>query len=77
MEATGLPWQVERGSRHLKLWVADRMVGILPKDGGRRTGSPNAMRNIAAQIRRAARELRGLDNRSGGVIVASSETERE
>jgi len=79
LDSTGLPWTAELGSRHLKLRLQGRLVGVLPKDGGRRTAdtAPRAARNIAAQIRRAAREIRGLDNHTGGVIVVDDKTGKE
>ncbi|CAB5187345.1 hypothetical protein UFOVP166_35 [uncultured Caudovirales phage] len=53
MKATGLPWSVEVGGRHLKLRLNGRFVGICPK--GRITDGPgHATKNIVAQIKRAA-----------------------
>jgi hypothetical protein len=50
---TGLPYQIEQGAKHLKIVVADHLVGILPLKGGDERGRGHL--NIVAQIRRAAR----------------------
>lgn len=56
LEATGLEWSLENGTRHIKIMLVDRLVGIMPLKGG--GGSPGrAHANILAQIRRAAKEL--------------------
>ena len=52
---TGLPWEISQGSRHHKIKLAGRLVGIAPLN--RRDAGPRALKNILAQIRRAAREL--------------------
>ena len=55
LDATGLPWEVRNGGRHRKLFIADRMVAILPF-GEDASGHPRAMRNTKARIRRFLRE---------------------
>lgn len=57
LEATGHPWSVDKGKRHLKVRLCGRMVGILPGDG-KGHSADRAAKNIVAQIRRAARDLR-------------------
>lgn len=55
LEATGMPWSTATGSKHIKLYVGTRLVGILPlKDRGS-SRSKRAALNIRAQIRRAAK----------------------
>lgn len=56
LEATGLPWSLERGSRHLHVRVGGRLAGILPK--GRVPCADRATQNIISQIRRVARQLK-------------------
>lgn len=52
LEAKGRPWVIEEGTRHQKIKIEGRLVGILPK--GRNTErDPRAQKNIIAQIRRA------------------------
>lgn len=57
LSATGLPWSIETGSRHLKVRVAGRFVAIMPKDGG--SDGYRAIKNVTAAIRRTAREIKG------------------
>lgn len=51
LDETGRPWTVEHGSKHRKIKVAGRLVGILPL--GRHRNPDRAEKNIIAQIRRA------------------------
>lgn len=53
LESTGLPWRAERGSKHIKLFVADRLTGILPRRVKSVEGRGH--KNVCAQIRRAGR----------------------
>jgi hypothetical protein len=54
MKATGLPWSVEVGGRHLKLRLNGRFVGICPKGRIAEGHGGHATKNIVAQIKRAA-----------------------
>jgi hypothetical protein len=54
LEATGLPWSLETGSKHYKIRMNGRFVCIAPFNGG--SEHDRATRNIIAQIRRAARK---------------------
>lgn len=58
LDATGLPWEVDNGSRHAKLRLCGRLVGILPR-GRASFPNPRATLNTITQIRRAVRELKG------------------
>jgi hypothetical protein len=53
LEETGLPWEIEEGSRHRKIKVAGRLVGILPHKARGQGG--RGQRNVIAQIRRAGK----------------------
>lgn len=58
LNRTGLPWEAARGTRHIKLRLAGRFVGILPQrghSGSARDSRANA--NVIGQIRRVAREM--------------------
>jgi hypothetical protein len=57
LDETGLPWELERGSRHWHVRLAGRRISVVPTTlkldrGGR------CFENMAAQIRRSARELK-------------------
>ena len=54
LKATGLPWAVEVGGRHLKLRLNGRFVGICPKGRVKDAMHGHATKNIVAQIKRAA-----------------------
>jgi hypothetical protein len=49
---TGLPYRIDKGTKHLKIFVDNHMVGILPLNGGDERG--RGQLNIIAQIRRSA-----------------------
>ncbi len=51
LEAKGLPWAIEQGTRHHKIKIEGRLVGIMPR--GRGSDRDRAQKNIIAQIRRA------------------------
>lgn len=53
LEASGLEWRVESGRRHRKVYVAGRMVLVVPHTAGRDAGSQS--RNAEAALRRAIR----------------------
>jgi hypothetical protein len=57
LEATGLPWSLETGSKHTKIKLHGRLVGILnrtERDVGR---GRKAQLNTVRQIKAAAREI--------------------
>jgi hypothetical protein len=49
-------WRVENGSKHFKIKIDNRLIGITSKDGRRDEGSQRTMKNALAQIRRAIRQ---------------------
>lgn len=53
LKRLGVPWSVENGKKHIVLRVRGKMVTVLPRSGGRKTGY--VARNVMASIRRAAR----------------------
>jgi hypothetical protein len=56
LEETGRVWRIETGSRHLKIFVGEKLAGILPRDG-KPGGDRRAMLNVVSQIRRAGRDI--------------------
>jgi hypothetical protein len=58
LDATGKPWHTTKGSRHTKLFLGDRLVGILPRSGKLDdTRASRAKKNLLTQIRRAAQDM--------------------
>lgn len=55
LERSGLPWRLERGGRHHKIFVADRLAGILPHSGAREADRRSEL-NTRAQVRRIIKE---------------------
>lgn len=58
LRSSGLPWKVEQGSRHQKIVLAGRLVGIWPNTYRHRNSPGRAYQNLRAQLRRAVKELR-------------------
>lgn len=56
LEETSLPWAVETGSKHFKVRLGGRLVGVYPH-GKRTEASKHANSNLIANIKRLAREL--------------------
>lgn len=57
LDATGLPYTLERGSRHLKIKLMGHLVGILPLKGRDNPGDKRSYLNVRSQIRRKAKEI--------------------
>lgn len=55
LEKTGLSWEIMQGSKHKKIYLQGRLVGILPRDG--KKGAERTVCNTIAQIRRAAQSI--------------------
>jgi hypothetical protein len=61
LEHTGLPYDFEMGTRHIKLRVAGHFIGIIPRGSSAKSesyGQGYAIRNSISQIRRAAKKYR-------------------
>jgi len=56
LNATGRQWRAEQGKRHVKLFIDNRLIGILPNDGKMSEGAKWAGKNLLAQIRRVGRD---------------------
>ena len=52
LDATGLPWSVDPGGKHLKIMLNGSMVGVLSY--GRTRDGWHAIKRVSAKIRRAA-----------------------
>lgn len=48
----GIPWHIEQGGRHKKLFVGGRLAGVFPNDF-KPTRDRRALLNTRAQVRRA------------------------
>ena len=57
LKRSGRPYEIRRGSRHHKLFVAGRMTAILPYGSG--SGDPRGDLNVRASVRRVLREIAG------------------
>jgi hypothetical protein len=57
LKATGRSWRIEKGARHFKVFLDERMVATFPLVDGRRE-SFAAAANVRAAIERAARGVR-------------------
>lgn len=58
LDATGLPWRVEQGKKHIKLLIDGRLATVI----SRSTHGPDSGRivqNTLSTIQRAARAARG------------------
>jgi len=56
LDATGLPWELVPGKRHVHVRLNDKLVGILPR-GKHSAADRRPVLNLRSQIRRAAREM--------------------
>lgn len=56
LDETGLPWEIIRARKHRKVYLAGRLVGVLPGNPGRSETGRDLM-NLKSQIRRLAKEL--------------------
>jgi hypothetical protein len=53
LDQTGMEWRIEEGSRHHKVFLAGRMILVLPRTFSEGRGSPD----LAVQVRRAAARI--------------------
>lgn len=58
IETAGAPWRLEIGGRHFKLFVHNRLAGVLPYGKSARQASDRrAELNTRAQVRRIIKEV--------------------
>ena len=55
------PWSVKRGGIHVKLFIADVLVGIWPHNARKHTTAGRGGLALRSQIRRRIRELEEKD----------------
>lgn len=55
LQATGLPWSLENGKRHLRIFLAGREVGVIT-DSNKAQHGLRGTANLQANIRKAVRE---------------------
>jgi hypothetical protein len=60
LKATGLPWNIETGSKHYHVRLSGFLVGVLPK-GNMKNRHQRATKNLVSNIRNAETKLK-LDN---------------
>jgi hypothetical protein len=53
----GVAVRQEIGGRHIKLYIQNRLVGIHPRADAKRAEMGRGAMNVAAQMKRAAREM--------------------
>lgn len=60
IEVAGAPWRVELGGRHYKLFVHNRLAGIIPlgAKAGKQSADRRAELNTRAQVRRIIKEVK-------------------
>lgn len=58
LDATGLPWEIEEGTKHRKVRICGRLVLIMSRAGAGEDASQRIIRNNLANIRRAVREIK-------------------
>ena len=59
LENTGLPWEVEDGSKHYKVKLCGRLVAVYPL-GKARDHNKRALLNTITQVRLAARQIKEI-----------------
>ena len=57
LDATGLPWTTECGTKHYKVRLAGKLVAIYPR-GKKQESDKRALLNTITQVRHAAQELK-------------------
>jgi hypothetical protein len=62
LRETGLPWRLEQGKNHHKVFICERMVSIVPRGVFRDQG--RAWANFKAEIKRAVKEMQNADHPS-------------
>lgn len=55
LEKCGLPWRIDMGGRHVKLFVGNKLAGVMPR-GATANRHDRVTLNVRAQIRRIVRE---------------------
>ena len=56
LDESGVPWEIQGGTKHFKILLGGRMIAIVPLSGAR--DKSRSARNFLAGVRRAIREVR-------------------
>ena len=59
LDNTGLPWEVEDGSKHYKVKLCGRLVAVYPLGRGR-DADKRALLNTISQVRLTARQIKEI-----------------
>lgn len=62
LDATGLPWTIEPGTRHFKIRLAGRLCGIVPQGVKGESGPKMLAKNVKNVQRIAAKIKEGKPN---------------
>lgn len=57
LDKTGLPWNIEEGSKHRKVKLGGMLVGVLPH-GKQQEAHKRSLLNTLTQVRLAARKIK-------------------
>lgn len=57
LDQCGVPFNIEQGTRHCKIFIGNVMCGIFPTIG--RSANRRAELNVRSQIRRQVKRLKG------------------
>jgi hypothetical protein len=60
LEISGLPWRIDPGKKHDKLFIGNRLVMVLPRSKKRPDPGSYARNNARANVRRAIRAALGV-----------------
>ena len=56
LEETGLPWEIEKGTKHGKLRLAGRMIGVIQLNT-QRAAKRSSVKALVCTIRKKAKEI--------------------
>lgn len=57
LNASKLPWEIENGSRHYKIWLAGKMIDVKSKDNR----TDRDWRQLESRIRQRVREVNACE----------------
>jgi hypothetical protein len=59
LDKTGLPWEIELGSKHHKVKLCGKLVAVFPR-GKKHEAEKRSLLNTISQVRNAARQLKEI-----------------
>jgi hypothetical protein len=57
LKESGVPWRIEDGTRHIKVFVRDRLTAVFPHSTHARKQAYRSHKNALANVRRAIKKL--------------------